>query len=312
MHGVASDDLARMPGSRAGERALTSEPPRAVASGPSPDWRQLGLESMASMLVLALHRVGSGSFEAACQWPRLHPLNERVIAVRHHPMLMAESTRQLSLALQGEHLPIAGDGPLEAVSVRMGWRLRAQPVERGSATTVAVALSVGDLANSRCGLTAFRLTAEYRYAGIPFGTCSMRLARPATPEVPAACTVNSSALLHPPAAVVGAGADLDVMLARAPQGRILVMPRDPGHPALLGGRAGRLPALGVLEAGRQAVLLNAGTAPAAVAGLRVDLHGPVPPRGALVETMAESGSVRFLMTSAGAVCAEGSVMLLRP
>ncbi len=312
MHGVASDDLARMPGSRKGKGALASEAPRAAASGVSPDWRQLGLESMASMLVLTLRRRGSSYFEASCQWPRLHPLNERVIAVRHHPMLMAESTRHLASALQRSHLPIAGNEPLEAVSVRMGRRLRAQPVERGSATTVAVALSVSDLARSRGGLMAFRLTAEYRYAGIPFGTCSMRLARPAAPGAPTVGTTNSSALLHPPAAAVGAATDLDVMLARAPQGRILVMPRDPGHPVLLGGRSGRLPALGVLEAGRQAVLLTSGMTPAAVAGLRVDLHGPVPPCGALVETEVESDSIRFFLTSAGNLAAEGSVMLLRP
>ncbi|MFE0127412.1 AfsA-related hotdog domain-containing protein [Streptomyces parvus] len=264
------------------------------------------------MLVVSLNRLGSSYFEAVCQWPRLHPLNERVIAVRHHPMLVAESTRQLALALQGSHLPIAGDEPLEAASVRMGLRLRAQPVERGSATTVAVALSVSDLARSRGGLVGFRLTAEYRYAGLPFGTCSMQLASPAALRAPAADPVNCSALLHPPAAAVGAATDLDVMLARAPQGRILVMPRDPGHPVLLGGRPGRLPTLGVLEAGRQAVLLKSGMTPAAVAGLRVDLHGPVPPRGALVETEVESDSVRFLLTSAGSLAAEGSVMLLRP
>ncbi|MFD5695413.1 AfsA-related hotdog domain-containing protein [Streptomyces rubiginosohelvolus] len=100
-----------------------SEARRTAASGISPDWRQLGLESMASMLVLSLDRLGSDYFEAGCQWPRLHPLNERVIAVRHHPMLMVESTRQLALALQGSHLPITGNGPLEAVSVRIGLRL---------------------------------------------------------------------------------------------------------------------------------------------------------------------------------------------
>lgn len=267
---------------------------------------------MASMLVLTLHRSGTSYFEAACQWARLHPLNERVIAVRHHPMLLAESTRQLALALQSTHLPIAGNEPLEAASVRMGLRLRAQPVERGSATTVAVALSVSDLARSRGGLVGFRLTAEYRYAGVPFGTCSMRLARPAALGVPVENPVNYSTVLHPPAGAVGAATDLDVMLARAPQGRTLVMPRDPGHPVLLGGRSGRLPTLGVLEAGRQAVLLKSGMTPAAVAGLRVDLHRPVPLRGALVETEVESDSVRFLLTSAGSLAAEGSVMLLRP
>ncbi|MFJ3439054.1 AfsA-related hotdog domain-containing protein [Streptomyces cyaneofuscatus] len=258
--------------------------------------------------------MGSIYFEADCQWPRLHPLNERVIAVRHHPMLIVESTRQLALALQGRHLRIAGDEPLEAVSVRMGMRLRAQPVERGSATDVAVTLSLSDLAKNGGGLTAFRATAEYRHAGVPFASCTMRLARPSALTVPAAGTVKYSTFLHLPAAAVGVAADFDVMLARASQGRILVMPRDSGHPVLLGGQSIRLPALGVLEAGRQAVLLSSGMTPASVAGLRVDLHAPVPPHGALVETEreAEPGSVWLFVTSAGSLAAEGSVMLLRP
>ncbi|WP_399026381.1 AfsA-related hotdog domain-containing protein [Streptomyces sp. CS-7] len=310
MQGVALDDSARMPGSRTGDGVLASEARR--TAGVSPDWRQLGLESMASMLVLRLNRLGSNYFEAGCQWPRLHPLNERVIAVRHHPMLMVETTRQLALALQGSHLPITGNEPLEAVSVRMGLRLRAQPVERGSATDVAVALSVGDLARNGRGLTAFRVTAEYRHARIPFGTCSIRLARPGAPTVAAAGTAKSSAFLHPPAASVGAAADLDVMLARAHQGRVLVMPRDPRHPIFLPGQCSRLPTLGVLEAGRQAVLLSSGMTSASVVGLRVDLHAPVPPHGAHVETEAEPDSTRFLITSAGSLAAEGSVMLLRP
>ncbi|MFB7299199.1 hypothetical protein [Streptomyces rubiginosohelvolus] len=264
------------------------------------------------MLVLSLKRLGSSYFEAGCQWPRLHPLNERVIAVRHHPMLMVESTRQLALALRGSHLPITGEEPLEAVSVRMGLQLGAQPVERGSATDVAVGLSVSDLARNGRGLTAFRVTAEYRHAGIPFGTCSIRLARQGATTEAAAGTAKTSTFLHPPAAAVGAAADLDVMLARAHQGRVLVMPRDPGHPVLLCGPCSRLPTLAVLEAGRQAVLLNSGMTSASVVGLSVDLHAPVPPQGAHVETEAEPDSTRFLITSAGRLAAEGSVMLLRP
>lgn len=48
-------------------------------------WRVLGLEAVASMLVVSMRRQGDRSFEAQCQWPRTHPLNERVNVVEHHP-----------------------------------------------------------------------------------------------------------------------------------------------------------------------------------------------------------------------------------
>ncbi|WP_329282441.1 hypothetical protein [Streptomyces sp. NBC_01451] len=63
-------------------------------------------------------------------------------------------------------------------------------------------------------------------------------------------------LLRPSAAAVGAVADADVLLARGPRGRLVVVPRDSAHPALLPGRASCLSVLAVREAGRQAVLLS--------------------------------------------------------
>ena len=274
-------------------------------------WRTIGLDAMASMLVVSLRRLGRTGFTAQCQWPRLHPLNERAIAVSHHPLIMVESTRQIAVALERRHLSAEGVALLEPVSVSLGLQPRAWPTERGSATDVAVRVSVSDLAAHAGELAFYRVTAEYRRAGVPFGSCTMRMARPAHLGAPSAVAVPPPALLHPPAAAVGASTDTDVMLARAPQGRLAIVPRDPGHPVLAPGRPARLPATAVLEAVRQAALLTSGMTAAAVAGLRVELSAPVPPRGALVEVTAEPTGSRVLVTASGQVVAWGTVALPR-
>ncbi|MEU6824192.1 AfsA-related hotdog domain-containing protein [Streptomyces atriruber] len=281
------------------------------SADPELTWRTLGLGTMASLLVVSLRRTGSRSFVAQCQWPRFHPLNERVNAVRHHPLIVVESTRQLAVALQRHHLPGAG-GPLEPVSVALGVHPWAQPTERGDATDVVVRVGVSDQAVHAGVLTAFRLTAEYQHRGRPFATCTVRCARPSDPGASRRQDVPLSALLHPPPAAVGAAAEPDVLLARAPQGRVLIVPRDPGHPVLLAGRPARLPAAAVLEAGRQAALLNCGMTSAAVAGLRADVREPVPASGALIEVAAEPGGCRFVVMADGRVAATGGVTFLTP
>ncbi|MEW1927505.1 MULTISPECIES: hypothetical protein [unclassified Streptomyces] len=275
-------------------------------------WRTLGLDTLASMLLLSLQRLGGSSFSAQCQWPRLHPLNERAIAVSHHPLIMVESTRQLARALERRYLAPDGPAPLEPLSVRLGVRPGVRPLERGSATDVSVRVSVGDLATHAGVLAAYRISAEYEHEGMPFGSCTMRCARPVHLAAPCVVAPPPLSHLHPPAAAVGAAADTDVLLARAPQGRLVIVPRDPGHPVLLAGRPPRLPALAVLEAVRQAALLTSGLTAQAVAGLHVELQAPVPPSGALAEVIAEPGGSRVLVTVGGAVAALGTVALLGP
>ncbi|MFD5625787.1 hypothetical protein [Streptomyces sp. NPDC127072] len=315
MHPMAMDTAPAAPGRSRGDGDRPGAPLASDAEEQAPSlvtWDAIGLETMASMLVVSLRRRGSRCLGARCQWPRLHPLNERTTVVTHHPLIMVESTRQLALALERGHLPATGAPPLEPVSVAMGLNPRACPEESGSATDVAVRIGVSDLEIRAGTLVAYRVTAEYLHAGTPFGSCTMRFARTAYADTPHLDTRLPAALLHPPAAAVGAVAEPDVLVARAPQGRLVVVPRDPGHPVLLPGRPSVLPALAVLEAGRQAALLNSGTTAAAVVGLSVDLRSLTPARGARLEPAPEHGGFRFLVLAAGRVTATGTVTLLRP
>ncbi|MBN0046795.1 hypothetical protein JS756_22325 [Streptomyces actuosus] len=303
------------------DRVTGTVPPRTAAAPVRPPediraadtaltWRSIGLETMASMLVVSLRRPAARYFEAECQWPRLHPLNERGTAVPHHPLIMVESLRQLAVAVERHHLPPARGAQLEAVSVSLGLHPQARPTERGSATDVMLRCTLSDLAVRSGALAAYRLTAEYLHAGTVFGRCTMRFAASAPAEGEFAGVVPSAALLHPPAAAVGAAGDQDVLLARGAQGRLVVVPRDPAHPVLLPGRPTRLPAPAVLEAGRQAALLSSGMTAAAVIGLRLDMAAAVPTRGALVEVAGEPSGIRFLVTGAGRISATGTVQLL--
>ncbi|MGW6007821.1 hypothetical protein [Streptomyces sp. NPDC055210] len=275
-----------------------------------PTWRNIGLATMAAMLVVSLRRVGSHAFEARCQWPRFHPLNERNLAVSHHPLIMVESVRQVAAALAVHLPPSAGD--LEPVSIRLGLSDGGPPLESGDATDVLLRIALGDVEveveDGRC--VAYRLTADFLHAGERFAACAMRLAQPAlhAPEVPG--TASLLGILHPSAAAVGAAAEPDVLLARAPQGRMAIAPRDLGHPVFLAGRPSCVPALAVLEAGRQAALLCCGRPASAIRGLSVDLHGAVPLSGALVELSSSPLGPRFEVLTAGRVAATGGVGLL--
>lgn len=110
---------------------------------------------------------------------------------------------------------------------------------------------------------------------------------------------------------MGAVADSAVLFARAPQGRLVIVPRDPAHPVLLPGRPGALPAPAVLEAGRQAVLLSSGTTAGGVVGLHTELRSPVPDRAAAVDVAADHAGARFVLTADGRLAATGAVSLLR-
>lgn len=308
MNGTAMDTTLPAPGHPDGTGAPAARGPADGEAAPS--WHALGLPTMSSMLLQSFARQGSHSYAARCQWPRLHPLNDRMPVVRHHPLLMLESTRQIALALARWYPAPAGHPPCEPVSAGLGLRPESWPGERGCATDLQVRIGVSDLLASGTGAAAFRVTAEYLHGGVPIGSCTVKLAG-RVPEVPPAGDVPLPGLLHPPAAAVGAGCEGDVLLARGAQGRLVIALRDPGHPVLLPGAPSSLTATAVLEAGRQAVLLTSGRTSAAVAGLRLDLTHRVPVRGARVDVAWEHGGSRFLVTSGGVVAATGSVVFVR-
>ncbi|GLP64787.1 hypothetical protein TUSST3_14070 [Streptomyces sp. TUS-ST3] len=275
-------------------------------------WRGLGLETMASLLVVSLRREGDRSFHGRCQWPRAHPLNERTFTVQHHPLIAVETTRQLAAAIQRRHLLVGGARVHGAVSVRLGLSRGGQPTESGSATDVTGRVILSDLVTRAGSPVSFCVTAEYLHAGLPFATCAMRFTASRPEEREPFGEAPRPGLLHPAAAAVGAAADPDVLLARDAQGRVVIAPRDPGHPVLLPGRPGRLTTPAVLEAGRQAVLLSSGMTARAVVGLRVNVRSPVPDRGAAVDVVPEYGGARFVVSAAGRVVATGGVSLVRP
>lgn len=274
-------------------------------------WGGLGLETMASLLVESVRRLGDRFFEGACQWPRTHPLNERDTAVVHHPLIVVESTRQLAAAVQRRHLTECGNTLFETTSVSLGLSPAAQPTERLGATRVPARVVLSDVVPQSGTPVSFRLTAEYLHRGQAFATCTMTFAPPAARQEDVTVAAPHPGLLHPSAAAVGAAADADVLLARAPQGRLVIVPRDPAHPVLLPGAPDRLTAPALLEAGRQAVLLSSGRTARAVVGLRLAVRSPVPATGAVVDVARDHSGARFAVTVAGRPAATGAVSLLR-
>lgn len=227
--------------------------------------------------------------------------------MQHPPLIAVETTRQLAAAIQRRHL-LAGEARVYgAVSARLGLSRYGQPTESGSATDVTVRVILSDLVTRAGSPVSFCVTAEYLHAGLPFATCAMRFTASRPEEREPRGEAPRPGLLHPAAA-----ADPDVLLARDAQGRVVIAPRDPGHPVLLPGRPGRLTTPAVLEGGRQAVLLSSGMTARAVVGLRVNVRSPVPDRGAAVDVVPEHGGARFVVSAAGRVVATGGVSPVRP
>ncbi|MFD5401460.1 hypothetical protein [Streptomyces griseorubiginosus] len=274
-------------------------------------WHGLGLETMASLLVESVRRLGDRFFEGACQWPRTHPLNERGTAVVHHPLIVVESTRQLAAAVQRRHLPECGDALFEATSVSLGLSPATQPTEHRGATRVPARVVLSDVVPQGGAPASFRVTAEYLHRGQAFATCAMTFAPPVGRQEDATVAASHPGLLHPAAAAVGAAADADVLLARAAQGRLVIVPRDPAHPVFLPGAPDRLTAPALLEAGRQAVLLSSGRTASAVVGLRLTVRAPVPTTGAVIDVARDHSGACFAVTVAGRPAATGAVSLLR-
>ncbi|OQR65301.1 hypothetical protein B6E66_04145 [Streptomyces maremycinicus] len=308
MHGVTRD--ARLMEHRR-DRIHTSPISEREPSDSPLTWRSAGLETMASMLVLSLRRLGPRGFEARCQWPRSHPLNERGLVVVHHPLIMVESVRQIGVVLERRFLPNASV-LLEPDSVRWGLVPGAQPREGGVATAVRVRVAVSDVMLEGGRLVGYRVCADFLHEDLWFGSCTIRTV-PREPGA-AAGTGAHTGVLYPPAAAVGAAAEPDVMVARSSRGQLLIMPRDPDHPVFLTGRSPRLTAVAVLEAGRQAALLSCGLTATAVTGLSVDVRGAVPCAGASVDVISDPSGRRFtvLAHGHGHVTAFGTVGLLRP
>ncbi|MER7964099.1 hypothetical protein [Streptomyces ardesiacus] len=238
MHEVATDQVFGARGRRHDD-GVGDRPGREPVIRQVPlTWRGLGLDTMASLLVESFSRLGMRCFAARCQWPRLYPLNERALgAVAHHPLIMAESTRQLALALEYGRPPGTVRARLEPVSVGLGLRLRSWPGERDGATDVDVRMSVSDPVSEAGRPVGHRVTAEFLHTGETFGSCTMRFARLAGSAAPAH-KAPLPGLLHPPATAVGTTADGDVMLVAGTSGTTGDRPARPRAPSAPGRPAG--------------------------------------------------------------------------
>lgn len=78
MHDVATDQTFDA-FDRRHDDGIHMRPGQSVAGVAPLALRCLGLETMASLLVVSLSRLGSRCYAGLCQWPRLHPLNDRAV-----------------------------------------------------------------------------------------------------------------------------------------------------------------------------------------------------------------------------------------
>lgn len=208
----------------------------AGAQAPVP-WSAMGLPTVASMLV-----VSGRSSTARCRWPRFHPLEERSCPVRRHPLTMVEHTGRLALAVARLHMRGGPHAPaFETQSVSPGLGPGVQPQERDKATDAEVALGLSDIGGLPDRLPSYQGASRFPAPGDPLPSLHDAPGRPvcrgasrtddSVPGGPAVVGPGPGGpavdgVLHPPGAAAGG----DAPTARAPQGRVAPVPRDPALP----------------------------------------------------------------------------------
>lgn len=265
---------------------ISKRPAEPTAQHPALSWELLipaslvHLRTVSQVLITGTLRHTDTDFQATLQWPRRHPLNrwDDENEPPFSPLLVAESGRQLGLALTGlyEAPPQEAHYLIDRIEVEADASvLRRSPPSAAWNLTARILLR----SESPAGvLRAFTLRADFAHEGIEFASCTghasvvstaaYRRLRGATEAVapPPAGTGRPG---RPEPEQVGVPQARDVLLARTPSGSLELSLADACHPVFFDHPSDHVPGMVLLEAARQACHLDqpAGSAPAQLAAM---------------------------------------------
>lgn len=223
--------------------------------------------SVAEVLLTDVRALGGDRFAAAVQWPRSHPTFPHGPDGRHHPLMVAETLRQLGVYLPSRHFTTAAGAHFVIKDLSFALDPSAEPRVDHGATDVVCRAAVADVRTTPCGrfVSGLRLDIRLLTDGVPFaragGTArflapeAYETARRAAPE-PAA-RPRSEVLARPSPRSVAVPAERDVMVVRE-GGALRLDPADLRHPFFFDHWSDHVPGLVLLEAARQAASLATG------------------------------------------------------
>ncbi|MEU9335515.1 ScbA/BarX family gamma-butyrolactone biosynthesis protein [Streptomyces sp. NPDC048290] len=247
--------------------------------------------SVAEVLLTDVRRMDETRFEAAACWPRSHPTFPLDGPAVHHPLLIAETLRQLGIYIPLRYFGVAPDARLLITDLSFTVDPMAQPRTERGATQIDCRVRADGLRTERDGTAAgLRLGVEFRADGVVFARAgggarflsARRYAALRGPLAHAGQPAPAAGLLRPDPALLGVAHPRDVVIGlleapedsapstagpvkSAPSGpvpssarQVVTHAADPWHPFFFDHATDHVPGMVLLEAARQAAALASG------------------------------------------------------
>lgn len=219
--------------------------------------------SVAEVFLTDVRATGPDRFQAAAQWPSSHSTFPQDGSRLHHPLMVAETVRQLGIYIPCCYFEVPNDAHYLIKDLAFGVDPCAEPRVGHGATDITCVVAVGgvrvgsrDRAVRGMRLRARFLTGDQTFAWAEGAARFLDSASYATVRNRAAGATPGSAVTdgHPEPETVGVPARRDLLVRQVRDGLELA-PADPRHPFFFDHTSDHIPGMVLLEAARQATAL---------------------------------------------------------
>ncbi|QKV91152.1 A-factor biosynthesis protein [Streptomyces sp. NA02950] len=220
--------------------------------------------SVAEVLLTDVRTLGDDRFEAAAQWPRSHPTFPHGGDGRHHPLMIAETLRELGIYLPTRYYAVPAGAHFLIRDLFYRLDPEAEPRAPHGATDITCHAAVTDLRTTPSGrfVSGMRLDIALSASGRRFawaGGTARFLDGTSYAETRSAASGQTArrrlrAAVRPSPGQLAVPAARDVLVVRD-GGVVYLDPADPRHPFFYDHWSDHVPGLVLLESARQAAAL---------------------------------------------------------
>ncbi|WP_435240768.1 ScbA/BarX family gamma-butyrolactone biosynthesis protein [Streptomyces cucumeris] len=220
--------------------------------------------SVAEVLLTDVRTLGDDRFEAAAQWPRSHPTFPHGGDGRHHPLMIAETLRELGIYIPTRYYAVPAGAHFLIRDLFYRLDPEAEPRAPHGATDITCHAAVTDLHTTPGGrfVSGMRLDIALSAGGRRFawaGGTARFLDGTSYAETRSAASGQTArrrlrAAVRPAPGQLGVPAARDVLVVRD-GGVVYLDPADTRHPFFFDHWSDHVPGLVLLESARQAAAL---------------------------------------------------------
>ena len=221
------------------------------------------------VLLTDVDRAGPNQFVAAAHWPRSHPTFDRSGDGRHHPLMVAETLRQLGLYLPLGYYGVSQDWHLLIDDLRFVIDSQTEPLASYAGTDITCRFELEHTRfDGRGVLRAFGIRVCFLAAATMFAVAeghasvipdaayaAIRRRTGAAGGDRSAGDIVTPPLRRPAPESVGVPQPSDVLIAVDSLGAVRLHPADPLHPFYFDHASDHLPGMCLAEGCRQAAAL---------------------------------------------------------